>query len=183
MELNVVGLGPAVRGDLEGGRMDVLIGFPPSGQTSLHGRTLIKDHFVALARRQHPALKDGSLSLEDYLAYPHILVTPGGRPGSLVDTALAASGRRRQVAVRVHSFMLAALYLQDSDYLLAMPARAAHCFARFGDIAVTELPLELNELSLSMLWHPRSHRDPAHRWLCALIVELAADEHHGVGGV
>jgi len=30
---------------------------------------------------------------------------------------------------------------------------------------VVEPPLEVSGYEMAMLWHERSHRDPAHRWL------------------
>ncbi|MCS7933563.1 LysR family transcriptional regulator, partial [Pseudomonas aeruginosa] len=36
-------------------------------------------------------------------------------------------------------------------------------------LRVVEAPLEVPGYDLAMLWHERSHRDPAHRWLRELI--------------
>jgi DNA-binding transcriptional LysR family regulator len=33
------------------------------------------------------------------------------------------------------------------------------------------LPVATSGFTVSLLWHPRLHADPAHRWLRALVVE------------
>lgn len=174
VDLHVVGMGPAVRGDILEGRLDLLVGFPPANSASLHARAVLTDRFVCVARRRHPALRRKPMSVDDYVRYPHVLVSPGGRPGSFVDRALSENGASRRVAVRVHSFLLAPDYLLDTDYLLTVPEKVARRIAETHEVVMTEVPVVVPGLTLSMVWHARNNRDRAHMWLRERIVEIAA---------
>ncbi|HEU4408847.1 MAG TPA: LysR family transcriptional regulator [Polyangiaceae bacterium] len=131
---------------------------------SLRRRALPPDPFVVLARRGHPAA-EGPLTLERYLAFDHVLVAPRGAPGGVVDTALAALGRKRRVAVRLQHFVTAPLLLPDTDLLLTCPAGAAEHACSLLPLCRLVPPLELPVDHSSMLWHERAHHDPGHRWL------------------
>ncbi len=175
IDLHVTGMGPAVRGDILEGRLDVLIGFPPGDHASLHARKVLSDRFVVVARKNHPGVKRSKVTLRDYLRYPHVLVSPGGRPGSYVDTALAERNAKRRVAVRVHSFLLASDYILDTDYLLTVPEHVANRIGETHDVAVAALPIRVPGFTLSMVWHARNHRDAGHRWLRTQIADIAAE--------
>ncbi len=171
LDIHIAGMGPAVRGDILDGRLDLLIGFPPGDRATLHARKILSDRFVCVVRKGHPALP--KMELERFVEYPHVLVTPGGQPGGFVDRALAERGLGRRVAVRVHSFMLAPAYIQNTNYVLTVPEKAARRVAAHHEVEVLELPLSVPGLTLSMVWHARNHRDAAHVWLREQILEIA----------
>jgi DNA-binding transcriptional LysR family regulator len=140
---------------------------------SLRTRDLFRERFGCLLRAGHPAIKrsqDGRLRLDDYVAYAHILVTVvGGRTGT-VDTALAALGQSRHVAVRIPYFATAALVASSSDLLLTIPRRAAERFAGDPRLRLMEPPLELPNFGYRMVWHERAHAEPDHIWLRRLVL-------------
>jgi DNA-binding transcriptional LysR family regulator len=140
---------------------------------SLRARDLFREHFGCLLRHGHPAVENAlqsKISLEDYLAYPHALVTvTGGRSGP-VDTALAALGHARHVAVRIPYFATAALLVANSNIILTIPHRAAQLFSTDQRLCLVEPPLELPEFGYRMVWHERVHAEPDHAWLRELIV-------------
>jgi DNA-binding transcriptional LysR family regulator len=39
------------------------------------------------------------------------------------------------------------------------------------------LPVATPGFTVSLLWHPRLHADPAHRWLRGLVLEACASGH------
>ncbi|MEM9072185.1 MAG: LysR family transcriptional regulator [Myxococcota bacterium] len=174
IDLNVVGMGPAVRGEILDGRLDLLLGFPPANKASIHARRILADRFVAVVRKDHPGLRRKKLPMKQYVAYPHVLVAPGGRPGSYVDRALADEGLSRRVAVRLHSFLLVPDFLLDTDYILTVPEKLAQRMATRHALHVTDLPIVLPGLTLSMVWHTRNQADPAHRWLRQQVLEIAS---------
>ena len=172
VQLRFAGMGPAVRGDIVNGELDVLIGFPPGDRANLKMRRLFRDELVCIMRGDHP-LAAKRLTLAAYLRYPHVLVTPGGRPGSIIDRELKERGKSRSVAIRSHSFLLAAELVGETDYVLALPrSLARHVSKRLG-LLVKKLPLVVPSITLSMVWHTRAHRDPAHAWLRTRIASVA----------
>ncbi|MGC3575709.1 LysR substrate-binding domain-containing protein, partial [Pseudomonas aeruginosa] len=55
---------------------------------------------------------------------------------------------------------------QTTDLVALLPSRLVRERDR---LRVVEAPLVVSGYDLAMLWHERSHPDPAHRWLRELI--------------
>ena len=150
---------------------------------SLRTRDLFRESFACLLRAGHPAIgrcEQGRLRLEDYLAFPHILVTVvGGRTGT-VDTALAALGHSRHIAVRIPYFATAALVAGSSDLFLTIPRRAAEKFADDHRLQLMEPPIELSSFGYRMVWHERVHAEPDHIWLRRLILKTVRSARDGL---
>jgi DNA-binding transcriptional LysR family regulator len=54
---------------------------------------------------------------------------------------------------------------RHSDVLGLVPRSAIDDHpARMG-LEVFELPVKTSDITVSAIWHPRLHADPAHRWL------------------
>lgn len=132
---------------------------------SSHRRLAIPpERFVVLLRHDHPAAR-GRLTLDRYVALDHALIAPRGAPGSVVDSALEALGRRRRVRVRVQHFTTAAYLLGSSDLALTCPQSIATFARSILPLVEKPAPLALPIDHASMIWHERSQHDAGHRWL------------------
>lgn len=150
-----------VDGEVDVGLRMAAVGAPHPGLSS---EALGRDAFVCVVRAGHPGI-GASVTLDDYCAVSHVLISPRGDGHGVVDTALAAVGRTRRVGLVLPRFDLAPSIVARTDYLLNMNARYAHAVeSRFG-LRVLSPPLELPEGELSMVWHPRTDRDQGHAWL------------------
>lgn len=132
----------------------------------LHVQTLFRDRFVGVVRTGHP-LESVQPGLDDYLAHPHVGVARRAAPDEAVvgpvDQALQALGRRRAPDVWVGGFATALALVRDTDLVATVPA---HHTARLREgLHSFELPFAPDAITVSLLWHPRLHADPAHRWL------------------
>ncbi|WP_437736829.1 LysR family transcriptional regulator [Sorangium sp. So ce1335] len=136
---------------------------------SLRQLRLPDERFITLMREGHPAASR-RLTLARYLELGHVLIAPHGMPGSLVDRALEAIGRRRRVVAQVQHFVTVPFLLAASDLVVTCPATVAVLAAPFGLRAVRP-PVELGLDRASAVWHERVHDDPGHRWLRARLVE------------
>jgi LysR family transcriptional regulator, mexEF-oprN operon transcriptional activator len=115
------------------------------------------------------------ISLEDYLAVPHVLGSPRGDAHGVVDDALAPLGLRRTIAVTTPHFAAVPFVLKGARLLSTVPQPAARIFAeRFG-LATSPVPVVLPDVDVSMLWHASYDHDPAHRWLRGTVARLAAE--------
>ena len=100
------------------------------------------------------------LTLEDYLAVPHVLGSPRGDAHGVVDDALAPLGLRRTIAVTTPHFAAVPFILKGARLLATVPQRPARIFAeRFG-LATSPVPLALPDFDVSMLWHASYDHDP-----------------------
>ncbi|KYF91417.1 hypothetical protein BE20_14740 [Sorangium cellulosum] len=150
---------------LSSGAVDVVIGPPRRGwPEGLYLRPLFDERFRCVVRRGHPAERS-ALTLDRYCALSHLLVAPRGTPGSLVDDALAALGRSRRVAATVSHFLVAPHVVAATDLMATLGARIVDAAAAPLGLAVLPPPLELAGFSFAMIWHERTHHDPAQRWL------------------
>lgn len=115
------------------------------------------------------------LTLEDYVAVPHVLGSLRGDAHGVVDDALAPLGLRRTVAVATPHFAAVPFLLKGARLLSTVPQPAAGIFAeRFG-LATSPVPVALPDVDVSMLWHASYDHDPAHQWLRRTIARLAAE--------
>jgi LysR family transcriptional activator of mexEF-oprN operon len=115
------------------------------------------------------------LTLEDYVAVPHVLGSPRGDAHGVVDDALAPLGLRRTIAVTTPHFAAVPFILKGARLLSTVPQRPARIFAeRFG-LVTSPVPVDLPNFDVSMLWHASYDHDPAHRWLRGTIARLAAE--------
>ncbi|MBK7535816.1 MAG: LysR family transcriptional regulator [Myxococcales bacterium] len=144
--------------------------------SALHKRTLPPERFVVLLRARHPACRRrGQLSLEAYLALGHLLVAPRGMPGSIVDSALEALGKRRRVVARIQHFIAAPAIVAASELAVTCPASVAAAMARWIKLQQLAPPLELPIDRTSMVWHPRASDDPGHVWFRAQLDTILAE--------
>jgi DNA-binding transcriptional LysR family regulator len=138
--------------------------------SSINQQQLFRDPFVCVVRRRNPRVKKNALSLEAYLASPHLEVSPAprARPGDRISRVLAARGHRRRVTTRVPYFALAARILAESDLVLTMTRRFAEQMTTLAPLRIVRAPIDLASLSFSQIWDRRHDDDAAHAWLRAL---------------
>jgi len=149
---------------LEEGQIDLAFVVADKIPSSLQSRALFSDNFVCIVRDKHPSVKS-KLSLSQYLALRHVVVAPGGSPGSIVDTELEKRGKRRRVALRVPTFLIAPLIVSKSDFINTLPERLAGRLVHLHPVRLLPAPLALPGYTLSLAWHARLANDPAHAWL------------------
>ena len=157
---------------LKSGRLDVVITDTLEG-AGLFQRTIYRERFVTLVRTGHPTIGD-TLSLETFLAVDHLLFSPTGRGGGVIDALLAERGARRRVAVRVPHVAVIPSIIAQSDLVVTLPERVAHEFQTQRGLRILPPPIEVPAYSVRQYWHEKYHREPANQWLRNLISELPA---------
>jgi DNA-binding transcriptional LysR family regulator len=172
----------AIGRHLESGEVDLGILGAAFAPPSVRSRPLFVERFVCVARKGHPGLGE-RLTVDEYCALDHVLVSPSGAAFSAqADDALAALGRSRHVRLSVPHFLLVPEILKRSDMIAVLPERLAR---GYGDrFRVLELPFDLAPFSIVATWHERTHRDPALVWLRQSIADLMSEPvTPGGGGV
>ncbi len=154
----------------EQGDLDLALVATQSAPSGLHTRALFDETYVVAMREGHAdagSHDETALSLDRFCALDHALVSlAGGSFQGVTDQALAAIGRERHVALSVTSFLVLAQVLRGSDLIAVVPARLVRSVP---GLAVRTPPLAIPGFSKAMVWHERTHRDPAHRWLRELL--------------
>lgn len=129
---------------------------------ALHRRVLFKERYVLVGRAGHPRLKRRP-TLAQFCALDHVIVsTDGGGFRGITDDVLAEVGMSRRVVLSVPHFLFLMSVLANTDLVAMLPARLVR---DSSVLRVVEPPVEIPGYEMAMLWHERSHRDPAHQWL------------------
>jgi DNA-binding transcriptional LysR family regulator len=134
----------------------------PSLGPELRAQALFGDRFVGVVRRGH-ALGKGTISAARYAAGRHVRVARRGQERGPVDEALARAGFQRRASVTVGGYAAALMLLRNSDLIATVPER--HTGVLRSGLFTFALPFDMDEVTISLLWHPRMDADPAHRWL------------------
>ncbi|MGO4408295.1 LysR substrate-binding domain-containing protein [Bosea sp. RAF48] len=154
---------------LRHGTVDLEIGVISGEGHELRAQTLYRDSYVGVARAGHPLL-DAAVTPEGLCAWGHVVFARRRDRSSPADEALAALGLSRRVAVIVPGFPAVIAVAAASDLLGLVPRSA--CLALPGyTTALFDLPIQMPELVVSQIWHPRMDADAGHRWLRALVFE------------
>ena len=122
------------------------------------------DDYAVVARRGHPRLGK-RLTLNRYLAEHHVVVRPWRNEASVIDTALAAQGHTRTVAIELPSVMAAPFIVTGTDHLITLPRQAAHQLAASAQVVVHEAPFPTPHY-IPTVYYQRRHMHLAwHRWM------------------
>ncbi|MFM7444720.1 MAG: LysR family transcriptional regulator [Tabrizicola sp.] len=152
--------------------LDLALMGAPETVGPLRWQVLFHDHFVLMARRDHPVLA-GPLSMETFLRLPQALVSPRseGFEGP-VDATLAKQRLKRRVTVMVPNFMSLLPILLESDLIAAVPHR-------FADLPIVRetcghraLPVEAPGYAMKAVWPIARDADPAGHWLRGLLMDM-----------
>lgn len=149
---------------LESGSVDLVVTLNWQVPEHLKQKRLFTDDFVCIHGAEHPLARAG-LTLDNYLAARHMMISPRGMATGPVDEVLVSRGLNRSVSLTTPYFMQVADALLTSDLLLTVQRRAAMHLAAKYPLAITELPLSLNPAVYSMFWHKRYDKDSTSRWL------------------
>lgn len=155
---------------LESGAIDLALLAMDAPPDYLHHRVLYKEDYVLIARKRHPALKrKGRLTLDAFSKLEYIVVSPeGGGFKGVTDTMLESRGRKRHVMLSTQHFLFVPEVVAQTDLVAMAPLRLVK--DRADRLQILPAPLRIPSYEMGMIWHDRSHADPAHAWLREQIV-------------
>jgi DNA-binding transcriptional LysR family regulator len=137
----------------------------------LRVQALFRDRFVGVVRSGH-RLARGRITPARYAAAGHIAVSRRGVDRGPIDAALKVLGLERAIATIVAGFATALALARATDLVASVPAR--HTGKLREGMHTFALPFAAPEITVSLLWHPRQHADPAHAWLRRCVRDVCA---------
>ncbi len=170
---------------LENEEADMAIGYFPAVLASLTARgqsgvavpfetqRLYVGQYVCVMRRGHP-LADKPLTLDDYCAARHLLVSFSGRPYGFIDQTLGAMGRERRIVVTVNQFFTAGRVVANSDLLTVLPRHFVRVTGIDDQLVLRDLPFDQPLVHVDAVWHRRAQHGHAHEWLRSALIRAAA---------
>ena len=136
----------------------------------IHAKNLYDERYICAVRHDHPIAQQTELTLEQFCQLEQALIFyNGGRFSGVADQALQAMGLQRNVK----NFIVLPELLEQSDLLAVVPERLITHLNNFKHF---EPPLEIQGFTKTLIWHERTHKDPAYRWVRELIEEACLVE-------
>ncbi|MGJ7557257.1 LysR family transcriptional regulator [Variovorax sp. RB2P76] len=175
---------------LEQEEVDMAVGYFPAVIASLAARgqsgvgvafetqRLYLGQYVCVMRRDHPLAKS-PLTLDDYCAARHLLVSFSGRPYGFIDQTLGALGRERRIVVTVNQFFTAGRVVANSDLLTVLPRHFVTVTGIDDQLVLRDLPFDQPPVHVDAIWHRRAQHGHAHEWLRTALLRSAASAFAG----
>jgi DNA-binding transcriptional LysR family regulator len=163
---------------LQDGHIDVAVEVMHQLEDPIRSQFLFRERYVVIVSSQHSEI-NGSvitgdrLSLDLYCRLPHALHSfVGGTTGN-VDAALAASNRKRHVALSSPHFFSIAKAVADSEMIATFPERLAIRIAPLFGLRIYQPPVDLAPIALGMMWHRRNDSDAGQIWFRQQVLQAA----------
>ena len=157
---------------LERGNLDLILhiddGLLPSHLSS--ERLYREDWICAVARESRFGDR---LTLKQYLAAEHLIVTTLPSVQNIPDKQLAALGAKRRCSVRMPYFGAALSCLPGTDLVLTLTNGMRQMVERNSTLRLVKAPQELRPFHFLMVWHPRLTTDARHTWLRKAIRQVS----------
>jgi DNA-binding transcriptional LysR family regulator len=156
---------------LESGEADLALGFMPQLEAGFYQQLLFVQSFVCLVSAEHPRIQ-GQLSLAQFEAEDHVVVSSSGAAPLILDREIARLGVQRRIALQLPNFLGAAFVVEQTDHLITIPQRLGEMMRGRGALQILPVPFALPQYSVKQHWHERYHHDPGSRWLRGVISQL-----------
>ena len=164
--------------ELEGGRIDLVLGAFEKVSGALYQRRLFRQPYVLMFRRQHALAsvlaQDGAVSLEKLILQQHLIVASSESPYDRINQLLESAGVRSQF--RVPHFTAVPYIVKNSDLVVTVPEKLAQSAAEPFALMHAPSPLKLPLLQTNMFWHRRFNKDATSIWLRGVILGLFSNQ-------
>lgn len=156
------------------GRLDLAIGNLPA----LIGRTrhyrLFHEDYVCMTRRRQ-GLPKRTLTLEQYLAFPHVLVGSLESAHHQIEESFRQRNIHRQIALQVPHFTVVPHILTHTDWIVTLPRRTVQLLNPADEFVVYDLPVDIFGVTVTVHWHADFDTHDANRWIRELVITHLSD--------
>lgn len=160
--------------ELAAGRVDLAITVFPQVPPRFHARPVLELRYETLARAGHPAI-GRRLTVQRFASLGHVAIEGPGSIDVEIDRQLRERSLRRRVAVSVSSPLSIPWIVASSDLVATLPELLFATIGAAFPLTRRRTPLPLEPMPLVMVWHDRTHRDPAQLWFRGVVREVFGD--------
>lgn len=161
---------------LENAEVDMVIGVGGALADTLRDQYLLTSMYVCVMRHGHP-LAHADLTVEEFAAADHLLVTLSGETTGFTDQVLSQRGLSRRIACTVNHFSAVEQIIKQSNLITVVPSGAVADAIVEGRLAATKMPIDIPSNQASMIWHKRQDRDSGLCWLRKHIKQIITEVH------
>ena len=156
---------------LESGDLDLAVGYMPDLEAGFYQQTLFRQGFVCLAAKRHPRIQE-RMTRELFSREGHVVVISSGTGQVIVESEYARRKVRRNILLRVPSFLGLGSIVATTELLTTVPQRLAAVVASNDAVTIYPTPIPLPSYEVKLHWHSRYHADPGNAWVRNLIARL-----------
>ncbi len=167
------------RDSLESGEVDLALGYLPQLGSTFYQRRILQDTFVCLASNAHPRIGK-KISLKRFCAESHIAIAPSGVAPNLLEQTLQSLRIRREVVLKIPSFLAAPPIVRDTELLASVPSMTVKAMSPVAGVRQMPLPFATPFFTVNQYWHQRQHNDKGNQWLRNLISEVMQEAFEGL---
>lgn len=160
-----------LKAELRDGSVDLALDYFPLTDPACRSKCVLTETLMSLSRRDHPAVLE-RLSLELYLALPHIVLSGPSNARPMIDLALSKRGLQRHIAVTVPHFIAMPVMVQATDMICTLPRRMAHLYADNFRLRLHTVPLRIPQFPVYLVWHKAVEADAGHQWFRKHLMEF-----------
>lgn len=151
---------------LDQGELDLFIGpeehVSPNHPTEL----LFEEEYVVVGCVKNPAVKPRKISEKDFFEAGHVVVEIGRQARtSFAETHLRQSHAKRQIDMRVASFLIAPEMVINTNKLTVMHKRLAKMYEKRLPISIAAMPFEFQRMREMIQYQRSRQNDEGLRWL------------------
>ena len=160
--------------EMESGRVDLAIGAFDNVSGALYQRRLFRQNYVSMFRQGHP-LSTKKVTLKEFLAAQHLVVSSNESPYDRINQSLEKAGIAPNASFRVPHFTAVPYIVSSTDLVVTVPQKLAARAAQPFNLQYIRPPLRLPSLQTNMFWHRRFNQDEGNQWLRGFIAEHFAE--------
>jgi DNA-binding transcriptional LysR family regulator len=166
--------------ELLAGEVDLALSFSEPDEVrhpDLEEIDLFSDEFVVLSH-----VARATLTLEEYLAAGHLVVTPWNEKKGLLDTHLARIGQTRRITLKTPSMLSSPFIVAESELLMAIPSSVARRLAQLANVKTFPVPFAVPRFTVKIYSHKRSGKKSSTDWLKNTICQSVQQKNDGFSG-
>ncbi|SNB80176.1 DNA-binding transcriptional regulator, LysR family [Pseudomonas sp. URIL14HWK12:I8] len=152
------------------GQLDFAIGNLSTLKPTTRYKSLFHEQYACMTRKRD-RLPTGTISVEQFLAFPHVSVTSTDSSHVGIEDTLVARGLNRHIALRVPHFTVVPQILSHTGWMVILPKGVAHDLNHSEDFAIYPLPVEIPGFESTLHWHGDYNADAGNRWLREFIFD------------
>ena len=148
--------------------VDLVLSVPEFLSPKGSGLYLFSETYSGFARSGHPINQAKSISIEDFLRYDHVLVSPfKGDAFGPTDVALQNVGKARRIGLVVPDFSVVGDILSKTDLICILPDRLQESLGNSISRFQTPVPIEGFDI---FAYRPKHlENDPLNNWLLEIV--------------
>lgn len=156
---------------LDVGDIDFGIGNLPEICSETSYKTVFREHYVCLLRKEHRSIKK-TLSRKLFEAADHIIVVSPFTGHHSVERSLLENGIRRKPALKIANYTSVPNVVLQTDLLVLIPSRVARIFEATHGLRSLPPPVRVPPFDVRVHWSARHETNEGHRWMREILFDI-----------